>query len=171
MNKILEDSSKQIHAKSAIPFVNNHVDQHQHGIIRDYESLLELIMPRRRTSATGESNPLNLSPVDLYEMRLMMIGLFVFQFTCCVLLMLLNNWHTIVDLWARRPIRRTLSVLEFERKVNAERTRLKQLYSERQAKKREKMAVEQQQHQQQQETCNDDDNGLEIFKIRREHSV
>ena len=84
----------------------------QHLAIEDYESLIQFI----NHSAL---NSLNISDEDLFKLRVLFVVYVLIQFSCCLILLVLNNWDTIVY---RARLKRTLSVDEFVRKVELEKS-------------------------------------------------
>lgn len=103
----------------------------QHLAIEDYESLIQFI----NHSAL---NSLNISDEDLFKLRVLFVVYVLIQFSCCLILLVLNNWDTIVY---RARLKRTLSVDEFVRKVELEKSTSSYL---RKIIRREKESTDQQ---------------------------
>jgi hypothetical protein len=88
-----------------------------HRAMNDFQELFEFILPVRE-------NGLNLDDSDLYQLKLYLTCYCLIQFTCCLTLLILNNWHYILEFYdaysvrkrdgqLTRKLKKTLSVIEF----------------------------------------------------------
>lgn len=86
----------------------------EHRALDDLEELFEFVLPLA-------DNVLNLNSVDIFSFKILLVFFFILQFTCCFLLLVLNNWHY-VALWYdscsnkkiySTKLKNTLSVINF----------------------------------------------------------
>lgn len=84
----------------------------EHRALENLEELFEFFLPLA-------DNGLNLNPTDLFDFKILLAIFFILQFTCCFLLLILNNWHYIA-LWScsnrkiySKKLKNTLSVINF----------------------------------------------------------
>jgi hypothetical protein len=110
---------------------------HDDRIMNDYEELFEVFVPAAKPEMSSpwsliqnSYSNLNLTESDLFYFRLSLFAFIMIQFSCCLLLFLLNNWHYLVQAYkylrsdSRKElpnqiiIKNTLSVNEFLKTKN-----------------------------------------------------
>ena len=97
-------------------FLNESFNQHR--VISHFETLLEYNIPIK-----SSNNYLNLDKLDQKMFQFYLSVYLVSQFISCLFLFILNNWHYLFRK-KEAHLKRTQSVIDFEKKNNYERYKL-----------------------------------------------